>query len=157
MNFDDTPHSGDFYVSCDRNLLDEAFVIREIRATKWGAWRSPVVVLNSIERSLCFGLYQRRMVSPDHEDFPLRKDPQVGFGRVVTDYCTFAWICDIVVTKEHRGKGLGTFMMRAIMANDQVAPRACLLRAEPEARGIYEKFGFVPVDAMRRLPAKTRE
>src|SRR5438034_5288262 len=47
---------------------------------------------SSIENSLCFGIY--------------KNSDQVGFARVVTDYATFAWIADVFVLPEHRGRGL---------------------------------------------------
>ena len=57
----------------------------------------------SVENSLCFGMY----------------DPtgrQAGFARVITDFATFGWICDVFVLDGHRGKGLGKWLMQTIVA-----------------------------------------
>lgn len=142
MNFDETPHTNDYFVSADKRLIDSAFVIREIQASYWGGWRSPAVILKSIDHSLCFGVFQRTEGG---------KDVQVGFARVVTDYCTFAWICDVVISRAHRNKGLGKFLMRTVMDHPDVKPRACML-ATQDAHGLYLKFGFKNFVAMKRLP-----
>jgi GNAT superfamily N-acetyltransferase len=42
-------------------------------------------------------------------------DQQVAFARVVTDAATFAWICDEFVEQDHRGGGLGTWLVRSIV------------------------------------------
>ena len=143
MNFDETPHTGDFFVIFDKGLLDAAFVIKEITTSYWGSWRTPMVVLRSIDHSLCAGVYLRQGEG--------KPDRQVGFARVVTDYTTFAWICDVVITKDFRGKGLGSFLMRTLMEHPDVKPRACLLSTQ-DAHELYAKFGFRQFVAMKRLP-----
>lgn len=151
--FDDAPGSG-FYVSFDRALIDEAFVIKEISTSYWGSWRSPIVILRSIDRSLCAGVYERSI--PSEEDFPTKRDKMVGFARVVSDFCTFAWICDVIITKEYRGRGLGKFLMASLMKHPEIEPRACLL-ATQDAHDLYRKFGFESITAMKRLPSKRGE
>jgi Acetyltransferase (GNAT) domain len=148
IGFDETPFSG-YYVSADKKLLDEEFVIREITGSYWGGWRSKQTILKSIDNSLCFGLYER--TPPNHEDFPVKKDPQVGFARVVTDYATFAWICDVVISRYAQGKKLGTFLMSCVMKHPEVKPRACLLTTR-DAHELYAKFGFVRFEAMKYVP-----
>lgn len=155
MSAFDDPHADGFYVSFDKKLIDPAFVIREIQHSYWGAWRSPIVILRSLDHSLCAGLYKHAVWNPATEP-EKPKDEQVGFARVVTDYCTFAWICDVLVTKQHRGAGLGQFLMRAVMEHPDVKPRACML-ATRDAHGLYRKFGFEPFEAMKRLPGQHSE
>lgn len=148
MNIDDPPPSG-FYVSFDRNLIDEGFVIKEITTSYWGSWRSPIVILRSIDRSLCGGIYERHPT--DLEDFPQGKDKQIGFARVVTDGSTIAYLCDVVISKEYRGKGLGKFLVREFMKNDQVAHLSWLLLTH-DAHSFYASMGFKQVTAMKMLP-----
>ena len=144
MNFDDVPHPDDFFVSTDKTLLDVPFVHSELRKTYWGSWMSLPTVLKAIDNSLCFGLYKRA-------DGITR---QLGFARVITDYATFAWICDVVIAESHRKKGLGKFMMNVIMSNPEVKPRSCLLTTR-DAHGLYAKFGFTPYSAMKRQGGQT--
>jgi GNAT superfamily N-acetyltransferase len=150
--FEIAPHGGDFYVSFDKNLLDEAFVIREITTSYWGSWRSPIVILRSIERSICAGLYARVASAPEHEDFPARKDVQIGFARVVSDGCTIAYLCDVVVTKEYRGRGLGKFLVGQVLNNPELKERAWLLLTHDAQKFYAENFGFQAIQAMKKLP-----
>ena len=100
MNFDDTPGSG-YYCSFEKKNLDEAFVLKELSITYWASSRPVIDTLRALDHSICCGVYLKDVTGED------KKDAQVGFGRVVTDYATFAWICDIIISNDHRGKGLG--------------------------------------------------
>jgi len=82
---------------------------------------------------------------------------QVGFARVVTDYASFAWICDVFVIPSHRGRGIAKRMLAALIDHERMRTlrRWCL--ATKDAHGLYEQFGFKAVRAKRwmekRLPA----
>ena len=81
--------------------------------------------------SLCFGLY---------EDKP--GGSQAGFARVVTDGATFAWLCDVYVEEEFRGKGLATGLIECVVAHPQLKGLRRFLLATKDAHGLYKKFGF---------------
>ncbi len=124
-----------FSISNDRNRLDLDFIVEALQSTYWAEHRSRETIRQSIERSLCFGLYEN--------------DQQVGFARVVTDGCTFSWIGDVVIAAEYRGRGLGTWLMECLIAHPEVAPTMQLL-ATRDAHGLYEKFGFNRREVMSR-------
>lgn len=153
MNFDDIPGAG-FYGSFDKKLIDPQFVIKAITTSYWGSWRTPIVILKSMDHSICAGVYMRTPFDATRD--PQLPDKQVGFARIVTDYTTFAWICDVIIDKDYRGKGLGKFLMRIVMEHPDVKPRACML-ATRDAQGLYQQFGFEEFTAMKRLPSKTGE
>lgn len=73
----------------------------------------------------------------------------VGVARVVTDHATFAWLCDVFVDPAHRGRGLAGRMIRLLEAQPglETLRRWCL--ATRDAHGLYEQFGYKPVDATR--------
>ena len=152
--FDAQPPGNDYYVSFDKSLIDPAFVIREIQTSYWGSWRNINTILKSMDHSLCAGVFKHSVWDPAKGEKP--KDVQVGFARVVTDYATFAWICDVVIAKEHRRHGLGKFLMFHLMQHPDVKLRACML-ATKDAQGLYRKFGFQEFTAMKRLPSATGE
>ena len=79
-------------ISTDRSRLDIAYIHRYLsEECYWSLGRSRAVVEKSIANSLCFGVYDG--------------DRQIGFARVVTDYATFAWLCDVFVDAAYRGQG----------------------------------------------------
>src|ERR1700685_4786878 len=65
----------------------------------WAAGRPYDVMVRAVENSLVVGLYTA-------------EGEQAGFARFVTDYATFAWLCDVFVDSAHRGHGLGSFLVR---------------------------------------------
>ena len=69
----------------------------------------------------------------------------VGMARVVTDRATFAWLCDVVVDEQFRGKGLARKLLDALEREPslQGVRRWCL--ATRDAHGLYAKHGYVPV------------
>ena len=84
---------------------------------------------------------------------------QVGIARVVTDYATFAWLCDVFVHESHRGHGLGKRLVGALLAEPrlQAVRKWCL--ATRDAHGLYRQFGFAPLPEQqwmeRKAPAST--
>ena len=74
---------------------------------------------------------------------------QAGFSRLVTDYATFAWLCDVFVLEPHRGQGLGKWLVETAVGHPDVAGLRFLL-ATYDAHGLYEQFGFEPASMMQR-------
>lgn len=89
------------------------------------------IVANAMRGSLCFGLFD--------------DDQQVGFARVVTDRATFAYLCDVYVLENHRGRGLATWLMEAVVNHPDLQGLRRFALATRDAHGLYEKFGFAPL------------
>jgi N-acetylglutamate synthase-like GNAT family acetyltransferase len=75
----------------------------------------------------------------------------------VTDQATFAWICDVYVDEAVRGRGVGSQLMEAILADVRLSRVPRMLLATTSAAALYERFGFAPIDhperwLERRLP-----
>ncbi|HEY6204497.1 MAG TPA: GNAT family N-acetyltransferase [Candidatus Limnocylindria bacterium] len=79
-----------------------------------------------------------------------------GFARVVTDRATFAWLCDVFVLPEHRGRGVSRRLMEAVMAHPDLASFRNFLLATRDAHGLYAKFGFTPLAEPQRWMAIRR-
>ena len=99
----------------------------------WALGRSRETQDRAIASSLNFGLYNSI------------SGAQVGYARAVTDYATFAWLCDVYVARADRGKGLGVALAAAV--RDHLAPYGLrrILLATSDAHGIYAKVGFEPL------------
>jgi GNAT superfamily N-acetyltransferase len=131
------PERDDYFVSTSADLVDLEFVCASLAGSYWAQQRPRAVVEASLKGSLCFGLYGK----PGNR--------QVGFARVVTDGATFSWLCDVVIDPGHRGKGLGKFLMASVLGHERVKGTTFLLGTR-DAHGLYEKFGFVRWEMMRR-------
>jgi GNAT superfamily N-acetyltransferase len=133
--------TGKYLVSTAPRMLDLDFVCRALRATYWAGSRPRSVIAKSVRDSLCFGIYEKR------------GKRQVAFARVVTDGCTFSWVCDVVVDEKERGKGLGKLLMSSIVAHPRVRNTRSILVTR-DAHGLYQKFGFSRMEMMTRKPAQ---
>ena len=120
---------GDYLISTDRSRLDLQLIHDFLsNSSYWATGRSLEVVQRSIENSLPFGIYKEK--------------DQVGFGRVVTDYATFAWIADVFVLPEHRGRGLSKWLMEVMLAHPRLQGFRRWVLSTKDAHGVYERFGF---------------
>lgn len=71
-----------------------------------------------------------------------REGRQAGFCRVVSDEASFAYIADVYVVPEARGRGLGLALVREAIEHGP-KPRSWLLHTR-DAHALYEKVGFGP-------------
>jgi GNAT superfamily N-acetyltransferase len=118
---------GEFCLSNRKEKLDVPFIQKWLRnESYWAKDRPAGKIARSIEHSLCIGLYHQ--------------DRQIGFARVVTDYATFAWICDLFVVREFRGRGLGKWLAEAIGGHPAFRDMLMILGTR-DAHGLYKKFG----------------
>jgi len=126
---------GDYVLTDDKTCIDLDAVCALLHATYWAGQRPRELIEKSIQNSLCFGLFHRGR--------------QVGFARAVTDHATFAWICDVIVAPEHRGHGLGKWMLECIIAHPGLQNGTQLLRTR-DAHTLYERYGFQRAECLRR-------
>lgn len=105
------------------------------------------LVRRSITNSLVFGIYNG--------------EQQVGFCRVVTDYATFAWLCDVFVLEPFRGRGLSKWMMEVVLAHPDLQGMRRWLLGTRDAQELYHKYGFteLPEDViwMQRFDELARQ
>ena len=122
--------SRDYEISTDPARLDVAAMHAFLTRSYW----SPGIPFATVERaakhSLCFGLYERAT------------GRQVGLTRVITDHATFAYLCDVYVLEEHRGRGLGKFLMRTVMAHPALTGARRTMLGTRDAHGLYSQYGF---------------
>jgi GNAT superfamily N-acetyltransferase len=123
---------GEYAISDDRGRIDIDVVHAFLRTSYWaGEFLPRDVVERSVENSLNFGVY--------------RGAAQVGGARVVTDYATFAYVADVFVLEEHRGKGLGVWLMECVAAHPRLQNLRRWLLGTRDAHTLYEKTGWTRI------------
>jgi len=133
----DTWQRGNYEISTDRSRLDLELIHSYLsNESYWASGRSREVIERSIENSLPFGIYIQ--------------DKQVGFARIVTDYATFAWVADVFVLAEHRGRGLSKWLMEVIITHPRLQGFRRWVLSTKDAHGLYEKFGFISLHRPER-------
>ena len=125
-----------YVISTDRERLDRRSIHRFLTRAYWSPGVPFEVVDRSIERSLCFGLY-----APDGS--------QAGFARAVTDGAQFGYLADIFVLEEHRGRGLGKWLVQTALDHPDMASARRVVLATADAHSLYTRFGFRPADSDR--------
>ena len=81
---------------------------------------------------------------------------QVAYARVVTDHANFAWLCDVYVDRDHRGRGLGTRLVAAVVERlDDLGVRRTLLKTR-DAHEVYAGHGFERVPDPELWMIRTR-
>jgi GNAT superfamily N-acetyltransferase len=128
---------GAYTVSTDPERLDIASTTAFLAETYWARDIGESVVRRAVTHSIAFGLYEG--------------DRQVGFGRVVTDRATFAWVGDVFVEESHRGRGLGLWLMRCMLAHPDLPELRRWLLASSTARDLYRRLGFAPLAGPERF------
>jgi len=117
-----------YEISTDIKRLDIGTIHRFLSSESyWARGRSIDIVHRSIEQSLCFGVYLQ--------------DTQVGFARIVTDYSTFAWLCDVFILEKHRGKGLGKWLIECVTNYEALVDLRLWILATKDAHGLYQRYG----------------
>ncbi|MDB6030361.1 MAG: family N-acetyltransferase [Verrucomicrobiales bacterium] len=130
---------GEYTLTDDPARMDVGMVCLLLWDTYWASNRSRDVIEQSTRHSLNFSLfYQGR---------------QVGFGRVISDYTTVSYLCDVVVAPEHRRKGLGKWMLETILKHPRLGTTRVDLFTR-DAQAFYGQFGFTKhrFDSMVRYP-----
>ena len=117
-----------FEISTDAGRLDHDAIHEFLRRSYWAAGIPREMLDRSIEHALCFGLYEGPR--------------QIGFARVITDRATFAYLSDVYVLEEYRGRGLATWLMEAVLAYPDLQGLRRWMLATQDAHGLYRKVGF---------------
>ena len=130
---------GAYEISTDPARLDVAAIHGYLTRSYWSPGIPIEIVERALRHSLCFGVYESA------------GGAQVGLARVVTDYATFAYLCDVYVLEEHRGHGLGKRMMRELMAHPALSGARRVMLATRDAHGLYAGFGFLEAGAAKNL------
>lgn len=108
-------------------------IVRLLRMTYWAEKRPTELIEKSVRNSSCYGVC------------PKGSDALVGFARVISDYATTYYLCDVIVDPAYRGRGLGKALVGHIEAQPALAGLRGFLITR-DAHGLYRKFGYEVVD-----------
>jgi ribosomal protein S18 acetylase RimI-like enzyme len=124
----ETFQRGEYSISTDPTRLDVDAIHSYLVSAYWREGIPRQTLERAIANSLCFGLFQGQ--------------DQVGLARVITDSATYAYLCDVYVLEDHRGKGLGKWLVECVMAHPVLQGLRRFSLATRDAHGLYRQFGF---------------
>ncbi|SDT71642.1 GNAT family N-acetyltransferase [Actinoplanes derwentensis] len=166
-----------YVLSADPKRVDFTRVHRWLaEESYWAAGRPYDLVARSINGSLPYSVFKATPTTPATAHTPASdagtaSDPatvpdpgtvpgqgavagpgeQVAFARAVTDGATFAWICDVFVDKDHRGHGLGQWVIDTILADLSERGIQRFLLATRDAHDVYRRSGFTELAGAHRF------
>ena len=116
-----------YEISTDPGRLDILMIHRYLSEESYWAQNVPLeVVQRSVANSFCFCIY--------HED------KQVGLARLITDKATFAYLCDVFILAEHRGKGLSKWLLSAMHTHPDMQGLRRWVLGTRDAHELYAQF-----------------
>lgn len=128
---------GPYTISTDRSRIDvEAIHDFLSRHSYWAQGRAYETVERSLRNSLCFGVYEG--------------EKQIGFGRAITDFATYAYVADVFILPDYRGRGLGKWLMEVIMDHPGLQGLRKWALHTRDAQELYKRYGFVETGANGR-------
>ncbi|MGA8143390.1 MAG: GNAT family N-acetyltransferase [Candidatus Acidiferrales bacterium] len=117
-----------FIVVTDPARLDVSAIHAFLSRCYWSEGIPRQTIEKALANSFCFGLFHG--------------EKQIGLARVVTDRATYAYLCDVYVLEEFRGKGLGVWLMECVMSHPDLQGLRRFSLATRDAHGLYRKYGF---------------
>lgn len=123
-------HAG-YLISDEPARLQVDAIHAYLTRSYWAAGIPRAIVAQSVANSLCLGIY----APPEHRE-------QVGLVRVITDFTTFAYLCDVYVLEPHRGRGLSKAAMDLLMSHPRLQGLRRMQLVTQDAHGLYARYGF---------------
>ncbi len=125
-------------ISTDKAKLDLNLIYTFLHNDSYWAKGIPFeLVQKSIKNSVCFGVYV--------------EEKQIGFARVITDNATFAYLADVFIVDEFRGKGVSKQLMKFIKSHPDLQALRRWMLATADAHGLYEQFDFKNLSHPERM------
>ena len=113
--------------------MSVAEVMRLLKQTYWAAERPREQVASSMRNSRCYGVVWKK------------EKTLVGFARVISDFSTTYYLCDVVIDANHRGRGLGKALV-SYVESQPVYQGLWGMLITRDAHGLYERFGYEVLD-----------
>lgn len=124
-------NSVDLLVSTEKEKLDIPLIHSFLTKSYWAKGRTLKQVKKSIDNSICFGIYLN--------------NNQIGFARVLTDKVVFAYLMDVFIIEEQRGRGYSKYFLNEILNHQEFNDVKKWLLATKDAHNLYKKFDFTTI------------
>ena len=121
-------HQDPYRVTTDPDQFDIDVIHAYLTRSYWKRGVPKAHVIRSLEHSLGFAL--------------LKKDQQIGFARVISDYVDYAYLCDVFVLEGHQGQGLGRWLIESVLACPGLQGLGQFTLITGDAQAFYSQLGF---------------
>ncbi len=115
-------------ISTDKHRLNIDYIFSFLSQSYWANKRTIEQVKESINNSLCFGMY--------------KEGKQIGFARVITDKVVSSYLMDVFIDEKHQHQGYGEQLIRYIYQHEDLMQVKSHYLITKDAQTFYHKFGF---------------
>lgn len=129
-------------VTDERSAVNIPYVQQLLANSYWGHKRDAETVQRFIETSDCFSAFEN--------------GKQIGFARVVSDHVTFAYLADVIVDPDYRGRGVGKVLMKSLISHPQYNGIDRWILATRDAHELYKQYGFTSLEKPDRYMEKRK-
>ncbi len=134
---DYTVIKNEFSISTDKTKIDIEYVHQFLTQSYWSPGVPLETVKKAMDGSLCFSIYD--------------KDKQMGYARMITDKATFAYLADVFIDEKFRGRGLGKWLVKVILAHPDLQGLRRIMLATKDAHKLYEQCDFTSLNNPERF------
>ncbi|MFI1773131.1 GNAT family N-acetyltransferase [Thalassobellus citreus] len=124
-------------ISSDKSRLQIDVIHGFLTTTYWATGRTLEEVKKTIEHCFCFGVYLN--------------GEQIGFARIATDYTVFAYLMDVFILPEHRGKGYSKQLIKAVIEAPELETCKVWMLKTADAHGLYKQFGYTELSHSEKV------
>lgn len=134
---------GDFIISTDKSLMDITMIHQYLSTESYWAKNIPLAIVErSINNSLNFGVFHQ--------------EKQIAYARIITDYSTIAYLGDVFVLSDFRGKGISKWLIKEITAHPSLQGLRRWILLTADAHDLYKKYGWESIPQPEKWMEKVR-
>jgi N-acetylglutamate synthase-like GNAT family acetyltransferase len=131
-----TEEKDQYTITTDKEKFDVDLIHSFLTNSYWAEGISKEIIRRSIDGALCFGVFEN--------------NKQIGFARMITDKATFAYLADVFIIEEYRGRGLSKWLMQIVISHPDLQGLRRMMLATRDAHELYKKFGFIRLNNVDR-------
>lgn len=131
----------DYTIIEGADRMNSKDVAKLLHTTYWANGRPLGQIETSMRNSSCYGVYLN-----DEKKL-------VGFARVISDYATTYYLCDVIIDPAYQHNGLGKALVSYIVSLPEYARLRGFLITR-DAHSLYEKYGFEIVNGRVMVKAQ---
>lgn len=117
----------DYIITDEKEKMQLDVIVELLKSVYWAKGWSLDIIKKALDNSICFGVFYR--------------EKQIAYARCVTDDATMYWLCDVVVEKEYRNKGIGSALVDYIVSHEKLNNLMGILSSN-HSKELYKKYGF---------------
>lgn len=128
----------DGYRLTDRpGAFDPVLAHRLLSTSYW----SPGIPLETVTRAAA-NAWTFSLLAPD--------DRFVGMARFITDQATFAYLADVIIEPDHRGRGIGKWLIASLHSLPEIIACRRLMLMTADAQPLYAEIGYTALKSPER-------